>query len=55
MKVTVCQMPDDRNEFEKEWVSLSRHVNRQGSDMVLLNEMPFSHWFCAGPKFESAV
>jgi len=55
LKVTVCQMPDDRAKFEKEWGSLSRHVKRQGSDIVLLNEMPFYHWFCAGSKFESGV
>ena len=55
MKVTVCQLPDDREKFEKEWGSLSRHVKRQGSDMALLPEMPFYHWFCAGPKFERAI
>jgi len=55
LKVTVCQMPDDRGGFEKEWESLSRHVRRQGSDLVLLPEMPFYHWFCAGPKFQPEV
>lgn len=55
MKVTVTQMPDDPAGFEKEWEGLRRHVKRNGSDLVLLPEMPFYHWFCAGPKFDQGV
>ncbi len=55
MKITVCEMPDSPIEFEGEWVRLSRHARREGSDVVLLPEMPFYYWFCAGPKFDRAV
>ena len=55
VKVTVCQMPDDRPEFEREWARLGRHVRRNQSDIVLLPEMPFYDWFCAGPKFDREV
>lgn len=55
MKVTVTQMPDDPGEFERQWARLGRYVKRQQSDMVLLPEMPFYDWFCAGPRFEQDV
>ena len=55
MKVTVTQMPDDPAKFEKEWARLERHVKRNQSDLVLLPEMPFYDWFCAGPRFEQDV
>ena len=50
MKVTVCVMPDDREEFAAEWGRLAAHVRRESSDAVLLPEMGFSQWFCAFPK-----
>lgn len=52
MKVTVCEMRDDRDGFEADWKGLARHVKRESSDLVLLPEMPFYHWFCAAPKFD---
>ena len=55
MKVTVCEMPDDPKEFEAAWGQLSRHVGRHSSDLVLLPEMPFYYWFCAGPRFDAEV
>jgi N-carbamoylputrescine amidase len=55
LKVTVCEMPDDPSEFEGAWRRLSRHVRRESSDLVLLPEMTFSHWFCVSPKFDPKV
>ena len=55
MRITACEMPDDPREFESAWKRLSAHVRSQGSDAVLLPEMPFYYWFCAGPKFDSAT
>ncbi len=55
MKLTVTQMPDDPAAFDGEWSRLERHVKRNQSDLVLLPEMPFYDWFCAGPKFEQDV
>ena len=51
MKVTITQMPDNPLKFEQEWARLERHVKKNQSDLVLLPEMPFYDWFCAGPKF----
>ena len=55
MKVTVCEMPDDPGEFSEAWVKLAKHVKSEGSELLLLPEMPFFYWFCAGPKFDPAV
>lgn len=55
MKVTVCELPDGRAAFAREWERLSKHVGRESSDVVLLPEMPFFEWFCAGPKYEASV
>ncbi len=52
MRITVCEMPDDPAEFERQWDRLAAHVRRQSSDLVLLPEMPFYYWFCSGPKFD---
>lgn len=53
MRITVCEMPDDERAFSLEWERLARHVTRQKSDLVLLNEMPFFHWFCAAPRYDA--
>ncbi len=55
MKLTVCEVSDDRKAFAVEWERLVRHVKKEKSDLVLLPEMPFSSWFCAGPKFDPKV
>ena len=55
MKVTVCEMPDDRSEFDGAWSGLVRHVRRESSGLVLLPEMTFYGWFCSAPKFDSRV
>jgi N-carbamoylputrescine amidase len=55
MKVTVCELPDDRAEFSSEWERLVRHVRREGSDMVLLPEIAFSPWIFAYPEFDLKV
>lgn len=53
MKVTACEMSDDRGLFTEEWERLKGHVKRESSDVVLLPEMPFHHWFCAEPKYDA--
>ncbi len=44
MKVTVCELPNDQGALAKEWESLVAHVQQNGSEFVLLPEMPFYHW-----------
>ncbi len=55
MKVTVCELPDDRSAFASEWGRLVRHAKRESSDMVVLPETPFSTWIFAYPKFDADV
>jgi N-carbamoylputrescine amidase len=55
VKVTFCEMSDDRDGFTDDWKRLCRHVRRESSDLVLLPEMPFYHWFCAEPKLDPKV
>ena len=52
MRITVCEMPDDPAEFERQWKKLATHVKKQSSDLVLLPEMPFDNWVCSAPKFD---
>lgn len=47
MKATVCQLPDDPASLEEAWPALAAHVAEEGSDLVLLPEMPFSPWLPA--------
>src|SRR5215469_9583300 len=55
MKVTVCELPDDRRAFESVWEELVIFVGRQQSDLVLLPELPFSSWFARTPLFDAQV
>lgn len=52
MKVTVCELPDNRNDFAHAWEELVAHVRQQQSDLVLLPELPFSTWFARTPQFD---
>ena len=55
MKVTICQLPDDRAAYDKAWADLLAHVKAEGSDLVLLPEMPAYSWFAHQPDFDPAV
>jgi len=55
MKVTVCEMSDDRIAFEREWLELAAYVRSQKSELVLLPEMPFDVWFGTSPSFDDQV
>ena len=55
MKVTVCELPDDRSAFATEWERLAKHVRKELSDVVLLPEIPFAHWIFAYPDFDPNV
>ncbi|HKT21589.1 MAG TPA: hypothetical protein VJR06_03055, partial [Nitrososphaerales archaeon] len=55
MKITVCELPDDRAAFSAEWERLARHARKEKSDLVLLPETPFSHWIFAYPEFDAKV
>ncbi|MBI3886753.1 MAG: carbon-nitrogen hydrolase family protein [Opitutae bacterium] len=55
MKITVCQLPDERPAFEKAWRALAAHIAEQRSELVLLPELPFHAWFCRESNFSAAV
>src|SRR5215207_689302 len=55
MKVTVCELSDQRDSFARDWEQLVAHVEAQRSDLVLLPEMPFCPWFCITPVFDEDV
>ena len=44
MKLTVCELPNDRDHFTPAWERLVEHVGERQSDIVLLPEMPFYRW-----------
>ncbi|HVN55069.1 MAG TPA: carbon-nitrogen hydrolase family protein [Anaerolineaceae bacterium] len=45
MKATVCELSNEPDRFEEDWRALAGHVHEQGSDLVLLPELPFHPWF----------
>ena len=50
MKVTICQLPNDRVALDAAWDDLIRHTSAAGSDLVLLPEMPFGPWLASSPE-----
>ncbi len=44
MRVTVCELNDDPEAFEKDWKALVRHVRSEESELIVLPEMPFFPW-----------
>lgn len=55
MRVTVCEMPDDRKDFETAWEELIAYVRKQQSELVLLPELPFYPWIGTTPQFDAQV
>jgi predicted amidohydrolase len=55
MRVTVCELPDDRKAFEPAWEELIAYVRKQQSDLVLLPELPFYSWFARTPQFDTQI
>ncbi len=45
MKVTVCELNNDPDDFTQDWEQLVGHVKAQASELVLLPEMAFYPWF----------
>jgi N-carbamoylputrescine amidase len=55
MKVTVCEMRNDREGFSLDWDDLVAHVRRESTQLVLLPEMPFSPWWMANADVAPGV
>ena len=55
MRVTVCELPDDRQVFEPAWQELTASVRKEQSDLVLLPELPFAPWIATTPQFDAQI
>lgn len=55
LRVTICELPDDRAAFDDAWVSLVEHARLERSELVVLPEMPFAPWLASSPHFDSAA
>lgn len=55
MKITVCELPDERKSFQKGWDDLLEHAQAAGSELVVLPDMPFSRWFAHSDRFDRDV
>jgi predicted amidohydrolase len=52
MKVTVCEMSNQPDQFEQDWKALCDHVKSAASNLVLLPEMFFYPWLASVNKCE---
>lgn len=55
MKVTVCELGNDAEDFARDWKLLAAHVKTAQSELVLLPEMPFYPWFAWSPAYDPAI
>ena len=44
MKITICELPDERGRRESAWAELVRCLRASPTDVVVLPEMPFCEW-----------
>ena len=52
VRVTVCELSDDRARFAGDWRGLVEHARASRSQLVLLPEMPFAPWLAVSPEFD---
>lgn len=55
MRITVCELPDERKPFATAWDDLVAHVRDANSGIVVLPDMPFSPWFAHSNRFDRSV
>ena len=53
MRITVCQLPDERERFDAAWQGLCAHTRDERSELVLLPELPFARWFAVRRTFDA--
>lgn len=54
MNVTVCELDTELTGFARDWPSLVAHVRQEGSDLLLLPEMPFAPWLADSRQFQAS-
>lgn len=55
MKITAVQLPDNPETLESAFTALGEHVKMEGSQLVLLPEMPFFPWMAATNKVDPVI
>ena len=51
-RVSVAELPDNRDRFELAWAALLQHVDFAESEVVVLPELPASTWFGTSATFD---
>ena len=51
-RVSVAELPDNRDRFELAWAALLQHVDFAESEIIVLPELPASTWFGVVPAFD---
>ena len=55
MKTTVCQLPNHGKQLAADWDKLVEHVQRAGSDLVVLPELGLSTWLAASNDVDQSL
>jgi predicted amidohydrolase len=55
VKVTVCELSDQSDDFVHDWERLATHIKAEASQLVLLPEMPFYPFFATTRPFDPLV
>lgn len=55
IRATVCEFRNEPEQLAEDWERLVAHVKAEQSELVVLPEMGFSPWFCAGRVFDPTV
>ena len=55
MRVTVCELSNNRSTLESQWADLIAHCRQERSELVLLPEMPFSPWLAASETVDQSA
>jgi len=53
MKVTICEMSDNEDNFIVDWNELNTHLEENKPDLLLLPEMPFGKWIASEREVNS--
>jgi predicted amidohydrolase len=55
MKVTVCELSDDKLQFLEDWAKLKIHLEIHKPGLLLLPELPFGNWVPSTKEVSHAV
>lgn len=55
MKLTVCELSDNEQEFVNNWEQLKTHLSAHKPDLLLLPELSFCHWIASEKNVDEAV